>query len=270
MAASHPSSTCESHDRIQAAYDATRAELAALGNDQLLAVNVQVVHAVTTVLGALPALRALRPQIARHLPTFDLERFDKLQQYGLALLYAHAVHRARPEVPDGIAELGQEVKQLRDRLFLNAECLAQHGLLDGRPLQGCKRGRSHRALAGDVFTLVALFTASWDHVPRARLQEFFACFHRKLSAGAVVVFGDNKKEGGTPDSDGNLYQDRTLPGGALRAGEQRVPGREAMKYRVIKNWLRIEELRALLAPWTDTVELQEFERDWFVCYSLRG
>src|SRR5688572_22019627 len=115
------------------------------------------------------------------------------------------------------------------------------------------------------------FHFQWiSHVPRARLQEFFASFHRKLSAGAVVVFGDNKEEGGTPDSDGNLYQDRTLPGGALRAGEQRVPGREAMKYRVIKNWLRIEELRALLAPWTDTVELQEFERDWFVCYSLRG
>jgi demethylmenaquinone methyltransferase/2-methoxy-6-polyprenyl-1,4-benzoquinol methylase len=100
------------------------------------------------------------------------------------------------------------------------------------------------------------FHFQWiSHVPRARLHEFFTRFHGRLSAEAVVVFGDNKEQGTQPDSDGNLYQDRSLPDGS--------------RHRVIKNWLTRDELRTLLEPWTESLELQEFERDWFVCYRLR-
>lgn len=101
------------------------------------------------------------------------------------------------------------------------------------------------------------FHFQWiSHVPRARLREFFNRFHGRLSADSVVVFGDNKDQGTQLDSDGNLYQERSLPDGS--------------RHRVIKNWLSREELQGLLQPCTDAVHLEEFERDWFVCYRLRS
>jgi len=101
------------------------------------------------------------------------------------------------------------------------------------------------------------FHFQWiSHVPRARLREFLAGFHAKLSRAAVVVFGDNKEQGTQPDSDGNLYQDRTLPDGS--------------HHRVIKNWLQPDELRALLEPHAAVIQFEEFDRDWFVCYELRA
>ena len=66
----------------------------------------------------------------------------------------------------------------------------------------------------------------------------------------------NKDEGDQPDGHGNLLQERTLPDGS--------------RHRVIKNWLREQELRALLEPHADQIELREFEQDWFVKYRLQG
>lgn len=101
------------------------------------------------------------------------------------------------------------------------------------------------------------FHFQWiSHVPRARLRRFLALFHAKLSREAVVIFGDNKDQGSQADSDGNLYQDRTLPDGS--------------HHRVIKNWLQRDELRRLLTPYATVIELEEFERDWFVYYRLRA
>jgi hypothetical protein len=80
-------------------------------------------------------------------------------------------------------------------------------------------------------------------------------FHSKLEPGAVVVFGDNKERGTEPDAEGNSYQDRSLPDGS--------------QHRVIKNWPEPAEWRALLEPMARSIEFQEFEKDWFVCYALK-
>jgi SAM-dependent methyltransferase len=97
------------------------------------------------------------------------------------------------------------------------------------------------------------FHMQWlSHVPRSRMPEFLSAFHRKLRPGSTVVFGDNRDRGTDPDADGNLYQERVLPSGA--------------RYRIIKNWPDEAELRAVLRPYASTIELQHFERDWFVSY----
>jgi len=100
------------------------------------------------------------------------------------------------------------------------------------------------------------FHFQWiSHVPRSRLPAFLALFHRKLSPGATVVFGDNNDQGTDPDSEGNLYQERTLPDGS--------------RHCVVKNWLTPQELRALLEPYAAVVQFEQFERDWFACYTLQ-
>jgi SAM-dependent methyltransferase len=98
------------------------------------------------------------------------------------------------------------------------------------------------------------FHFQWvSHVPRSRLSEFFQVFHERMAPGAIVVFGDNKDQGDQADAEGNLYQERTLPDGS--------------RHRVIKNWPKLEELRKLLSPYSQQVELEQFEKDWFVCYT---
>lgn len=148
----------------EAAYKSTLPEMAALGQSGLSPINVDVVNAVTTVLACLPELRAIRPEIEKHLPTFNLQRFDKLEQYTLALNHANAIHRGTLASRVRIADLGGEVADLRDRLLDDARSLANHRLLDGDRLRECKKSPSYRAIATDVFTLVALFKEHWPKV----------------------------------------------------------------------------------------------------------
>jgi len=118
-------------------------------------------------------------------------------------------------------------------------------------------------LQDDAYTLERVphhysggFHFQWiSHVARSRYADFFSAFHKKLEPGAVVVFGDNKDRGTDPDSEGNLYQDRSLPDGS--------------RHRVIKNWPEPAEWRELLGPITRSLEFHEFEKDWFLCYALR-
>ncbi len=145
----------------EAAYAAILPEMSALSEQQLEPMNVEVVSAVTTVLGCLPELSALRPEIVRHLPLFDIERFDKLKAYTLALNHAHALHRGTASPRTSLAEAGDALTDLRDRLYTDASSLSSHGFLDGSRLKECKRAVGYRALATDVFTLVALFKEHW-------------------------------------------------------------------------------------------------------------
>src|SRR5687768_2495739 len=83
-AASHPAA---------AAYALLLPEILAMPEEKLLAIKVDVPGAVTTVLGALGEIRALRPEIEALWKRFDFEQFDKLEQYALALHHAHVVWR---------------------------------------------------------------------------------------------------------------------------------------------------------------------------------
>ncbi|MEY4545742.1 MAG: hypothetical protein RL685_1937 [Pseudomonadota bacterium] len=142
---------------LDAAYAATLPAMAALPTTELLAVNVDLMSAVTTVIAALPALRALRPQIARQLPAFDLQHFDQLEQYARALAHVHATFRGTSPQRGNISALAAELSKLRDRLLSAAQCLVAHELMDARRLKDCKRARGYRALASDLLMLLALF-----------------------------------------------------------------------------------------------------------------
>lgn len=65
----------------EAAYLELLHEISALGEAELVPINIDALTAVTTVLGALPGIRALRPQIEAEWRSFNFERFDKLEAY---------------------------------------------------------------------------------------------------------------------------------------------------------------------------------------------
>src|SRR6185369_2046822 len=65
-------------------------ELEGLLLDELVSINLDIPSVVATTLGALPEIRALRPEIQEQLPRFDLASFNKLEDYAFTLHYAHA------------------------------------------------------------------------------------------------------------------------------------------------------------------------------------
>lgn len=150
--------------RTEAALRAVQPEMAALEDGDLLPINLDVVWAVSTVLGRLPILRPMLPEITEHLPKFDVDSFDKLEQYALALNQANAIHRGTLAQRSSIAELGAEVTETRDRLFDDAKSLANYGLMNGERLKECKKAPGYRAAVTDVFTLVTLFKEYWSKI----------------------------------------------------------------------------------------------------------
>ena len=66
------------------------ADAAALSIEELEQVNLDLQEATGTILGTLPEVMALRDSIVKELPAFDIKYVDKLEDYTLALRYAHA------------------------------------------------------------------------------------------------------------------------------------------------------------------------------------
>lgn len=146
----------------EAAYDALRAEIHAVPDTHDLPINVDVMAAVTLVLGVAPELKAMRAEM-QELPRFDIARFDKLEQYALALSHMHAMHRSTLPSRTSVVDLGTEVTELRDRLYTDTMSLAGHDLVDGERLKECKKAQGYRAAATDIFTIVAVLK---EHLPK--------------------------------------------------------------------------------------------------------
>jgi hypothetical protein len=161
----HTTSLATEQDELFVAYEAVSADIAAMPVEQLLPVTLDVLGAVGAVTGVLPRLRELRPQLAAELPQFDLAKFDKLQQYAQALSLLQGVYKSATTPKSDVAAQGADLTAIRDRLYSSAVALVDCGLLDGARLESCKKEIGYRAVAQDVFTLVAVFH---DHADTAQ------------------------------------------------------------------------------------------------------
>src|SRR5258706_4408625 len=150
--------------RFRAAYQQLVEEIRALPPSDVIAINIDIPTAVTTALGALPEIRALRPRMAAELPQFDIARFDKLEAYTLAAGHAHALFLAASAPTESIDELSTSAAASRTLLLSDASALATRGLLDGQRLKDLKGPSSLRNLAFDLFALAALLRDNWTKI----------------------------------------------------------------------------------------------------------
>lgn len=157
-----PSGELGAETPTEAAYAALLPEILAVEDDDVAPLNIDPVGAITTVLGVLPELKALRGEIATELTRFDLARFDKLEQYTLALSHATTLHRSTLASRASIAEQGDDLYILRDRLLAAAQALVAYQLVDERRLAEINNLPGYRPLASDVLALVALFKQHWS------------------------------------------------------------------------------------------------------------
>jgi hypothetical protein len=149
---------------LDEAYARVKPDLDALKLEDLLQVNLDVTAAVTSILGLLPEVRALRDQIVKHLPTFDIATFDKLEDYALALSFANTGYLAASQPPDDLTDLNANATKLHDRMLADAEALAQHGLVNGTQLAQLKGGNGYRNLAQDLQLLSHVMRQDWDKI----------------------------------------------------------------------------------------------------------
>jgi hypothetical protein len=145
-------------------YARVKADLDALKPEELLQVNLDVTAAVTSTLGLLPEVKALREQIVKELPSFDIAAFDKLEDYALALSFANTTYLAATQPPDDLLGLNEEAGKMHDRLLADAKALAAHGLLDGGQLAQLVGGNGYKPLAQDLQLLSQIMRVSWNKI----------------------------------------------------------------------------------------------------------
>jgi hypothetical protein len=134
-----------------------------LAAGELVAITVDIARAASIVLGAEAGIRALQPQIEAKLPEFDVGQIESLRDMALAAWYVHAA--IAPEVDEGeVKRLVSEATPLKRSMLVQADALADRGLLDAQRIAIIRAGRGSRDLANDMVALSAMFRQSWGEV----------------------------------------------------------------------------------------------------------
>lgn len=148
----------------QAALERVKADLAELESSEFLPINLDIAAGVATVLGVLPEAKALREQIVKELPTFDIASFDKLEDYALALSYAQAKYLSATQPPDDLEPLSNEASKLRERLLAEARAFVHHGVVSEAQLEQLKGAKGYKNIATDLMVLTSLLQAVWPQI----------------------------------------------------------------------------------------------------------
>ncbi len=171
-----------------AAFARVRADIEALPAEQARRINVYVPTAVAIALGVLPKLSTLREAMLA-LPG-GAAGLDKLQDYALAALYAHALTLPFGEGDTRLRALLAEAAPLRERLLASAELLARFGLFDATHVAAIRNGTGYLDTAQDLTALASLFLSSWAEIGAKTpltLDEIERA--EKLGPLLVVAFG---------------------------------------------------------------------------------
>jgi len=150
--------------RFRDAYQRLSDEIRGVPDSALLTINVDIPSAVTTALGALPEIRALRARIVSELPTLDIARFDKIEDYTLAVAHAHSLYLVASAPVESVAALSEVAAKSRELLFSDATALARRGLLDAQRLKELKGPNGYRNLAFDLLALAAMLRENWARI----------------------------------------------------------------------------------------------------------
>jgi hypothetical protein len=146
------------------AYDKTLELSKTLAVDALLPVNVDLPTAVTTAVGAMPQILALRDRVKDELPKFDLTHFEQLEQYALAAAHSHGNFLAASAPPEALVELNTKGMALRDMLYTDAVALAGRGLISGDRIGDFKANVGYKNITFDLIGLASLLKQNWDKI----------------------------------------------------------------------------------------------------------
>jgi hypothetical protein len=145
-------------------YARVKPALDALQPDELLQINLDIPTAVATILGVLPKLQALEPDIAKHLPTFDIARYRSLEDIAFALSFANTNYLTALQPPDDLPPLADEAAKMRSVLLADAETLVAHDIIDEKQIAQLQGAKGSKNVAQDLQSLSRVLKESWDKI----------------------------------------------------------------------------------------------------------
>ena len=106
------------------------------------------------------------------------------------------------------------------------------------------------------------FAMHWvSHIPLARWHEFFTAFHARLKPGAKVLLVDDIRRPDDADpwysklATRDSYEIRQLPNGE--------------SYEIVKTFFSPDDLRTLLQPYADNLQIRYERPRWWLTYEVR-
>lgn len=148
---------------FSAAFAETASARAAISDDDLVPITLDIQAAVATVIGTLPRLAKLRESIAK-LPGIDVERLDRLKTFAEALFFSNVEFLAASGTGEALPKLAARAVELRDLLLTDAAALAKRGLIDTTELAQIKRLPGYLNTATDLSIIVSVLRAHWNDI----------------------------------------------------------------------------------------------------------
>jgi len=146
------------------AFDQLMPEMAALNEEKLLPINVDIESVTALMLSSLPGILKLREELLDTFKRFDIERFDRLELYPWCLQHAQTLYLSasrRAECSDEVIEAGSK---LRRRLKTEVRVLAERGLIDGTRIQKLSGTKGYQNLSTDLGILVTVLQDAWPRI----------------------------------------------------------------------------------------------------------
>lgn len=183
------------------AFELLSARYAALDPKALKAINIDIPRAVSYVLGAIPAIEALVPEMERVFKNPPVDTVKNLRNLALGAWYAHLLDT--PQASDGAkAKLLEEGSALRIKLSRAADALVDAGLFDPEPVAAIQAGSGNIDKANDLVAWAAMYFAKWDLIAgRTAITAAQVDEAARLGPALLVALSDRPLDRGTAAAD---------------------------------------------------------------------
>jgi len=153
----------EDRSSFTAAFEKHLAEIKAVDDESLAALNIDVHSAVATVLGCLPEIAVYREAISA-LPGLDQAKIQGLEEYAQAAGEAHSRWVTAMSPPAEILALNAQALTMRETLRSDATALAHRGLLSAEQLAAFKGFVGYKNVAFELIDWANLMRDNWSNI----------------------------------------------------------------------------------------------------------
>jgi hypothetical protein len=175
---------------FEESYQRLLPEFQALSTDECTQISLEIPSAVSTALGTIPEIRARRDDIVGELPRFDIVRFDKLEDYAMALSHANTQHLIATQPPDDLQAIHQEGISIRETLYADVATLIRRGLINAAAIKDLKGPNGYKNVATDLQILASLLKDNWSQIEGKCAVQMVELKHAlKLAARILRVVG---------------------------------------------------------------------------------
>jgi len=172
----------------------TEGDRNAIPKTELLTMNVDPVWFTAMALGARRNIIVILEQLAK-LPDFDVTLPDKLEDYALGFSHAHTRHLSATKLPDELAAMLEEARQIRDRLRLDHKALAARGLMAEDALSNGTWQSGFLNVAQDLHLITNVFLENWSRIARKCAVDRAELEHgRKLATRMLRQVGERQTD----------------------------------------------------------------------------